>query len=206
VSFQGDRSHSLKFTFGDQNGIGEDIWTKVLEYFLDESPKYFRLYSGVNHWRSDRVRTQSNFDENTIRLFFNGLSFVATPDRLMKSVALNEKFIREKRRYLHYLDGIPEDYVNKIFRLIAARLISVPYSNIAVEITNDKALFFELRFSNDLVLHFKVILASDLKDLKAFFALYKDTVCLDNGVGPLNEVVNHLTKLNAGVPTGFITK
>lgn len=123
--------------------------------------------------------------------------------RLMKLVSLNEKFQREKRRYLHYLEGIPEEYVNKVFRHVSAWLITIPYKDLAIEITPDKSLFFDIRLSNDLMLHFKVILAPDLK---AFFALYKDTICFDNGIGSLNEIVNHLSKLNAGIPSAFIAK
>ncbi|HYG04345.1 MAG TPA: hypothetical protein VD927_17985 [Chryseosolibacter sp.] len=204
VSYNTDRSSSLKFVIADQAYRSSDIvLTKVLEYFINESPRFFKPHSGVTQWRNERARTPSNSDQDTIRIFVNGLSFVNQPSMGMKLVALNEKFLKEKRRYLHYLQGIPEDLVNKIFGMLSRRLVRVNYTDIAVEFTADKSLFFELRFADNVKLHFKVILESDVT---AFFALYKGTICLNNGIGPLHEIVSHLTNLNAGIPTGSTSR
>lgn len=199
-----DCSNSLRLCIVDPLESTAPDWSKLITIFLDESEHYFKRRSG---WLNEVNKTPSpQVDLNKIKLLYEKLSFLQELATKNKKSELNEKYGREKQKYLHYLGHVSEQSLDQLFDSISEKIVQFPYKASAVEITPDKAIFFELRMS-EFILHFKVILSDPTKP-KAFFALYENSNCRDNGVGPIDDILNHLLdiKKNAIIPSSSITQ
>lgn len=180
----------LKISDGDNINFRQDSdLIEMIEYILRESPKYFAYHSGVTYARA-HFTAPGEFDRAAKQLY----SRISNSENSEKKTKLNEKYLAEKQKYFHYLSNVPEEILDKLVNAMIDRLVKIEYSGVAIEITPGNSLFVELRLVDSSTLHLKLIL-DDLLDLKMFFAHYKDDRCLDNGIGPLNEIVNHLSEL-----------
>lgn len=164
-------------------------WESLVKHYMKKSDEFLMLYSVLNSWKT--ITTPSPvIDQSNAKLIINGLASL-NRGLTKKKAKLIQKYHKEKIKYFHYLQGIgTEQFIDKIFKNVADVLVQLPYEDVAVEITPDKSIFFEIRM-HELILHFKLILSDPLNPM-AFFAMYKDSSCLDNGVGTVNDILNHL--------------
>lgn len=205
-----DRSNSLTYCFvGPTENFNGPSLAMVVQIFLDEADKHIEYHSGLRDWPSKDSRTVSpKVDQDKVKLLLEKLviklesSWQQMND---KKIRLNEKYLTEKQKYFHYFDGtVQEEFLDKLFKGLLEKIVLLPYQAIGLEITRDKGLYFEIR-SAEMIIHLKLILSDPVMP-KAFFAIYGNTVCLDNGVGPINDIIDHLLDKNAGVSRSAIAK
>ncbi len=121
------------------------------------------------------------------------LGFVVDKEQSQKRIALNQLYLAEKDRYYEYLAGLSGERVDELFKTVTDKILEINFKSIGLEITPYGSLFFEVQLSDAKMLHLKLIL-SDLDRVRGFFALYENDDCIDNGIGPINEIVSTITE------------
>ncbi len=178
---------------GEPDSCDLDL-TSLIKHYMSESDNIVKIHSGISGWVA--IRTPSpRVDQSKAKLIIDGLAAL-NKDLTIKRVKLNQKYLAEKLKYFHYFKGtVSEEFIDKLFKNVSELITQLPYdaNDIAVEITPDKSIFFEIRFQ-EIILHFKLIISNPLAPM-AFFAMHKNSACLDNGVGSVNDILNHLSAI-----------
>lgn len=186
-------SNSLRYFYVDNLIWG--TWTDLVSIFVEEYKKQVPTSNAFDA----TITPSPHIEKNEVKMLIEKLA-AWERESSQKRIQLNEKFFKEKQKYLHCFGGsVAEKFLDKIFDSVLDVIVKVPYNASAIEITPDKSIFFDLKM-NEHVLHFKIMIP-DQNRPTAFFALYHKSCCIDNGVGEINEILLHLSDIiNDGIP------
>jgi hypothetical protein len=170
------------------SGLVEVIPERDWEETINNQNQIFYALSGAGKLTiSDILSINEKTEKNSVSV--SGIK------QFIHKIKLNSLFSEELSQYFHYVQDSGDVIFTKTDKAIE-QISSLNYESASLELTPDKTIIFSLRFRENKNLHIELYFHPKGEDSKeAFFALYQNKRCLENGMGTIEQVVSQNKKI-----------